>query len=218
MLSITELTKGSLAVEFFRWILLVVDKIVDKVLAASVALAVNKCSPSGNRPAKLPLKRSLDSIPSRKPNAEKSGSQHLTGSLAQGIPRNKAGSARYLAGVDWLDTRRPRPGLSTGDRYRSAVDQRRRNRALRTQLPSQDRHKNGRHGFGWVSFVEQATSSTATHSYQSFAAANREQPCVRGGVDWSVTEKGSMYWRLLFVRSRKVPSAPKSFVCKDKVL
>ena len=101
MLSITELTKGSLAVEFFRWILLVVDKIVDKVLAASVALAVNKCSPSGNRPAKLPLKRSLDSIPSRKPNAEKSGSQHLTGSLAQGIPRNKAGSARYLAGVDW---------------------------------------------------------------------------------------------------------------------
>ena len=25
----------------------------------------------------------------------------------------------------------------------------------------------------WVGFVEQATSSTATHSYQSFAAANR---------------------------------------------
>jgi len=23
------------------------------------------------------------------------------------------------------------------------------------QLPSQDRHKNGRHGFRWVSFVEQ---------------------------------------------------------------
>ena len=73
-----------------------------------------------------------------------------------------------------------RPGLSTGRRYCSAVDQRRRNRALRTQLPSHNRPKNERHGFGSVSFVEQA-NLPATHSYQSFAVARRERPARMPG-------------------------------------
>ena len=100
MLSITELTKGSLSVDF-RWILLAVDKILDKVLAALVALSGKPILSVGQSSRQIVLERSPDTIPSRKPNAEKTGRSILTGSLAQGIPRNEAGSARYLAGVDW---------------------------------------------------------------------------------------------------------------------
>lgn len=46
-----ELTKGSLAVDF-RWILLVVDKLSTKFQRLWWPLAVNKYSPSGDRPAK----------------------------------------------------------------------------------------------------------------------------------------------------------------------
>jgi hypothetical protein len=67
-----ELTKGSLAVDF-RWILLVVDKIVDKVPAALVAFSGKQILSVGRSSAQIVLKRSLDTIPSRKPNAEKAG-------------------------------------------------------------------------------------------------------------------------------------------------
>jgi hypothetical protein len=78
-----------------------------------------------------------------------------------------------------VDTRRPRPGLSTGGRYGSAVDQRRRNRALRTRLPSQERLKNGRRGLRWVNFAEQANlrngnSSVTRVSRQQVASRRHE--------------------------------------------
>lgn len=67
-----ELTKGSLAVDL-RWILLVVDKIVDKVPAALVAFSGKQILSVGRSSGEIVLKHSLDTIPSRKPNAEKTG-------------------------------------------------------------------------------------------------------------------------------------------------
>ena len=68
----TELTKGSLSVDF-RWILLVVNEIVDKVLAALVALSGKPILSVGQSSRQIVLKRSLDTMPSRKPNTEKTG-------------------------------------------------------------------------------------------------------------------------------------------------
>ena len=63
--------KGQPGGRIFGW--LVVDKIVDEVLEASVALNGKQMLSAGQSSGQIILKRSLDTIPSRKPNAEKSG-------------------------------------------------------------------------------------------------------------------------------------------------